>query len=67
MADYMRPVALFLMAAAALAQETAPAPALPSGLYAIFSTSIGKFTAKLYEKETPISVANFVSICGTML
>jgi cyclophilin family peptidyl-prolyl cis-trans isomerase len=62
MADYMRPVALFLMAAAALAQETAPAPALPSGLYAIFSTSIGKFTAKLYEKETPISVANFVGL-----
>ena len=58
----MRPVALFLMAAAALAQETAPAPALPSGLYAIFSTSIGKFTAKLYEKETPISVANFVGL-----
>ena len=56
----MRPIALFLLAAAALAQEAAPA--LPSGLYAIFSTSMGKFTAKLYEKETPISVANFVAL-----
>ena len=60
MADHMRPIALFLLAAAALAQEAAPA--LPSGLYAIFSTSMGKFTAKLYEKETPISVANFVAL-----
>jgi peptidyl-prolyl cis-trans isomerase A (cyclophilin A) len=56
----MRPIALFLLAAAALAQEAAPA--LPNGLYAIFSTSMGKFTAKLYEKETPISVANFVAL-----
>jgi len=48
------------MATAALAQEAAPA--LPNGLYAIFSTSMGKFTARLYEKETPITVANFVAL-----
>jgi cyclophilin family peptidyl-prolyl cis-trans isomerase len=48
------------MAAAALAQEAAPA--LPNGLYAIFSTSMGKITARLYEKDTPISVANFVGL-----
>lgn len=58
----MRPIALFLVATAVLAQETAPAPALPNGLYAIFSTSMGKFTARLYEKDTPISVANFVAL-----
>jgi cyclophilin family peptidyl-prolyl cis-trans isomerase len=56
----MRLAALFLMAAAALAQEAAPA--LPNGLYAIFSTSMGKITARLYEKDTPISVANFVGL-----
>ena len=56
----MKPVALFLMAAAAFAQEAAPA--LPNGLYAIFDTSMGKFTAKLYEKDTPITVANFVGL-----
>jgi cyclophilin family peptidyl-prolyl cis-trans isomerase len=56
----MKPIALLLMATAALAQEAAPA--LPDGLYAIFSTSMGKFTARLYEKDTPISVANFVGL-----
>jgi cyclophilin family peptidyl-prolyl cis-trans isomerase len=60
MLGFVRPLALFLMAAAALAQQTAPA--LPNGLYAIFSTSMGKFTARLYEKDTPISVANFVGL-----
>lgn len=60
----MKSLALLLLASAALAQEAAPAPApaLPGGLYAIFSTSVGKFTARLYEKDTPISVANFVGL-----
>jgi cyclophilin family peptidyl-prolyl cis-trans isomerase len=35
---------------------------LPPGLYANFTTSEGLFTAKLYEKYTPISVANFVGL-----
>jgi peptidyl-prolyl cis-trans isomerase A (cyclophilin A) len=35
---------------------------LPNGLYAIFNTSKGVITAKLYEKYTPISVANFVGL-----
>lgn len=35
---------------------------LPPGLYANFTTSEGVFTAKLYEKYTPISVANFVGL-----
>jgi peptidyl-prolyl cis-trans isomerase A (cyclophilin A) len=51
---------LILMAAAfpVLAQG----PKLPDGLYAVFSTSEGDFTAKLYEKDTPLSVANFVGL-----
>ncbi|HWD00695.1 MAG TPA: peptidylprolyl isomerase [Candidatus Sulfopaludibacter sp.] len=40
----------------------AQGPKLPDGLYAIFATSEGNFTAKLYEKETPLSVANFVAL-----
>lgn len=35
---------------------------LPNGLYAVFTTSEGVFTAKLYEKYTPKSVANFVGL-----
>lgn len=35
---------------------------LPKGLYAIFTTSEGEFTAQLYEKYTPKAVANFVGL-----
>jgi peptidyl-prolyl cis-trans isomerase A (cyclophilin A) len=35
---------------------------LPNGLYAIFNTSKGVITAKLYEKYTPKSVENFVGL-----
>jgi peptidyl-prolyl cis-trans isomerase A (cyclophilin A) len=34
----------------------------PNGLYAVFTTSQGVITAKLYEKYTPITVANFVGL-----
>ena len=40
----------------------AAAPALEPGLYAIFNTSMGTITAKLFEKETPITVKNFVGL-----
>jgi peptidyl-prolyl cis-trans isomerase A (cyclophilin A) len=53
-------VALFAAAAAAYAQQSPPP--LPNGLYAVFSTSAGQFIAKLYEKDTPIAVANFVGL-----
>src|SRR4051812_7429582 len=50
------------LAACALAQ-----PARPPGLYAIFQTSEGTFTARLYEKETPETVKNFVGLAqGTI-
>jgi cyclophilin family peptidyl-prolyl cis-trans isomerase len=35
---------------------------LPNGLYAVFTTSQGEFTAKLNEKYTPKSVENFVGL-----
>jgi cyclophilin family peptidyl-prolyl cis-trans isomerase len=40
----------------------AQSPQLPNGLYAIFATSEGAFTAKLYEKDTPLTVQNFVAL-----
>jgi peptidyl-prolyl cis-trans isomerase A (cyclophilin A) len=42
-----------------LAQDS---PALKPGLYAIFNTSEGAITARLYEKYTPRTVANFVAL-----
>lgn len=35
---------------------------LPSGLYAIFNTSLGEITITLFEKESPITVKNFVDL-----
>ena len=58
-----------ILAACAFAQAPAtppagstPAPALEPGLYAIFNTSMGTITAQLFEKEAPITVANFVAL-----
>lgn len=36
--------------------------ALDPGLYAKFSTSMGDFTVRLFEKEVPNTVANFVGL-----
>jgi len=53
---------IFMLAMAALAQNPRPA-----GLYAIFQTSEGTFTARLYEKETPNSVQTFAGLAqGTI-
>lgn len=50
-------------AAKAAAKPAAAAPAkLGPGTYAIFDTSKGKFTAVLYAKEAPKSVANFIAL-----
>ena len=48
---------LFLLAAGCVSAQPQS-----NGLYAIFETSMGKFTARLYEKDTPISVENFVAL-----
>jgi cyclophilin family peptidyl-prolyl cis-trans isomerase len=66
----MKPSFLFAIAAAcAFAQAPAtppagstPAPALEPGLYAVFNTSMGTITAQLFEKEAPVTVANFVAL-----
>lgn len=59
-----------LVASCALAQApptppTAPggAPAArPDGLYAVMNTSMGNITIQLFEKETPLTVRNFVGL-----
>lgn len=50
---------LILFAALANAQSEKP---LKPGLYAVFDTSMGSFTAELYDKFTPNNVANFVGL-----
>jgi peptidyl-prolyl cis-trans isomerase A (cyclophilin A) len=37
-------------------------PPGPGDLYAIFQTSLGKIVVKLYEKEAPKTIANFVGL-----
>ena len=41
---------------------TPPAAARPDGLYAHLKTSMGDVTIQLYEKDTPITVRNFVGL-----
>jgi cyclophilin family peptidyl-prolyl cis-trans isomerase len=41
--------------------EQIPLPEEP-GLYAVFNTSMGRIIATLYEKQAPITVANFVAL-----
>ncbi|MBI3281214.1 MAG: peptidylprolyl isomerase [Acidobacteria bacterium] len=66
---------LILLAGAASAQPAAqtpkpataakpapPRPALEPGLYAVIQTSMGVITALLFEKESPITVRNFVDL-----
>jgi peptidyl-prolyl cis-trans isomerase A (cyclophilin A) len=44
---------------AAFAQEK---PKLNPGVYANFETSMGNFTCELFEKDAPITVANFIGL-----
>ncbi len=53
----MKRFALLLLAA-----QFASAQELPNGLYAVFKTSVGEFTARLNEKYTPVTVGNFVAL-----
>ncbi len=48
---------LVLLAVCGLAQH-----ARKPGLYAVFDTSMGTFTAQLFEKDTPHTVRNFVAL-----
>jgi peptidyl-prolyl cis-trans isomerase A (cyclophilin A) len=59
---------LLMTGVAALAQTpqtppaNPPAAARPDGLYAIFKTSMGEVDVQLYEKDTPVTVRNFVGL-----
>lgn len=53
----MRRFILFLLAAGCVSAQQQP-----NGLYAVFNTSMGRFTARLYEKDTPATVENFVAL-----
>lgn len=44
------------------AQEKPAAPAREPGLYATLETSMGKIVVKLFDKEAPKTVANFVEL-----
>jgi len=64
-----RSVFLLFFAAGAFAQAPAGAPAAPAqaparepGLYTTITTSMGAITLKLYEKESPVTVKNFVDL-----
>src|SRR5689334_17329246 len=63
----MKTLALFaVLAAGAMAQAPAaastPAPAREPGLYATINTSMGAITARLFERETPLTVRNFIAL-----
>jgi len=53
---------LALLSPSDAASKPKPAKKLAPGLYATFDTTAGKMTARLYEKEAPRTVANFVGL-----
>jgi cyclophilin family peptidyl-prolyl cis-trans isomerase len=55
----MKTAILFVLAALCAFPQDAK---LSNGLYAVFTTSAGTFTAKLLEKDTPESVRTFVGL-----
>jgi peptidyl-prolyl cis-trans isomerase A (cyclophilin A) len=61
-------IALSLLALVASAQAPPAAPAAaqtavrPDGLYATFETTMGNLVVELFEKESPITVKNFIDL-----
>jgi peptidyl-prolyl cis-trans isomerase A (cyclophilin A) len=55
-------VVAMLAAATAFAGQDAPAKKSGGKVYAHFTTSLGKFTVELFEKDAPKTVANFVGL-----
>jgi peptidyl-prolyl cis-trans isomerase A (cyclophilin A) len=55
---------LLLAAPAAFGQEKKAVTPKPAGVYAHFSTSLGDFTCELYEKQSPVTVANFIGLAS---
>jgi peptidyl-prolyl cis-trans isomerase A (cyclophilin A) len=62
----MKTAVLLAVLASVLAGQTpspqAPAGSREPGLYAVIATSMGTITARLFEKETPLTVRNFTSL-----
>jgi cyclophilin family peptidyl-prolyl cis-trans isomerase len=52
-------IAMLLAVPSVFAQEK---PNLNPGVYAHFVTSMGNFTAELFEKDAPMTVANFIGL-----
>ncbi len=50
------------LAAATDKPATPPAPVRENGLYTTVYTTVGNITAKLYEKESPLTVKNFMDL-----
>ena len=59
--DSVKRLAWSVLALACVAIAAEPSKR-PNGLYAIFNTEKGTIVARLYEKETPKTVANFVAL-----
>ena len=55
------PPAPALPDAPSMTAEVTPAP-LPTGPTVVFDTSMGRMTCKLFEKESPLAVANFIGL-----
>ena len=73
MKRFFMAIALILVSTLTLAaqapSETKTAPEVakldqPPGLYALFETSMGRITTKLFEKEAPKTVKNFVALAN---
>lgn len=58
----MRTLLLLLLPLALAAQTPAPEPVREDGLYATITTSMGAITVKLFEKEAPETVRNFMGL-----
>lgn len=59
----MRLFAAAVMVAASALGQTSSAPAKPEpGLYATIHTTMGDITARLFEREAPMTVENFVGL-----
>ncbi|MEK7747996.1 MAG: peptidylprolyl isomerase [Nitrospirota bacterium] len=53
---------ILLMGVATIASTTSAAETKPQGLFAIMETNMGTITMRLFEKEAPKTVANFVEL-----